>query len=141
MLLQPKRTSYRKQSKGKLKGIVGIGMSRSHGSVGLRCVELGRISARQLEAARRTIRHHLEREGQVQMKVFPDVPVTSKPTEVRMGKGKGSVEQQGAKVRPGMILFEVDGVSRVKAQLALTSAGKKLAIKTNRKYRSNIKVI
>lgn len=133
MRLQPKRSKYRKQQKGSRKGVTSN--ERSLGTVGLRAIERGRLNARQLEAARRTIRHHLNREGQLQMKVFPDIPVTAKPLEVRMGKGKGAISQYGTKVQPGKLLFEVGGVPNSVAEKALLHGGKKLAVKTNRKYR------
>jgi len=135
MLRQPKRTKFRKAFKGVRKGIdrrkVGAHTPLTHGEYGLRSRELGRISARQLEAARRTRRHHRSRTGQVTMKVFPDVPVTKKPREIRMGKGKGSVEYWAARVRPGTRRFEVRDVEKALARNALECAGKKLPVRTN----------
>lgn len=136
MLRQPKRTKYRKCFKGVRKGIdrskVGKTNQLRQGEYGLRSRELGRVSARQLEAARRTRRHHRNRIGKVRMKVFPDVPVTKKPREIRMGKGKGSVEYWAARVRPGTRRFEVSDVEKKVAREALKCAGKKLAVRTNR---------
>jgi len=135
MLRQPKRTKYRKCFKGVMKGIdrckVGSLTPLTQGEYGLRSRELGRVSARQLEAARRTRRHHRNRMGQVTMKVFPDVPVTKKPREIRMGKGKGSVEYWAARVRPGTRRFEVRDVDKDIARNALECAGKKLPVRTN----------
>jgi large subunit ribosomal protein L16 len=139
MLRQPKRTKYRKAFKGVRKGKDRVKVGRlsplTHGEYGLRSRELGRISARQLEAARRTRRYHRNRMGQVTMKVFPDVPVTKKPREVRMGKGKGSVEYWATKVRPGTRRFEVRDVEKERARNALECAGKKLPVRTNRVIR------
>jgi len=139
MLRQPKRTKYRKAFKGVRKGAdrshVGKLTPLTQGEYGLRSRELGRVSARQLEAARRTRRYHRNRMGQVTMKVFPDVPVTKKPREIRMGKGKGSVEYWAARVRPGTVRFEVRDVSKEVARNALECAGKKLPVRTNRVVR------
>lgn len=139
MLRQPKRTKYRKAFKGVRKGEDRVKVGRltplTDGEYGLRSRELGRISARQLEAARRTRRYHRNRTGQVTMKVFPDVPVTKKPREVRMGKGKGSVEYWATKVRPGTRRFEVRDVEKEVARKALECAGKKLPVRTNQVIR------
>jgi large subunit ribosomal protein L16 len=139
MLRQPKRTKFRKCFKGVIKGIdrgkVGSLTPLTQGEYGLRSRELGRISARQLEAARRTRRYHRNRMGQVTMKVFPDVPVTKKPREIRMGKGKGGVEYWAARVRPGTRRFEVRDVEKEIARNALECAGKKLPVRTNRVVR------
>jgi len=135
MLRQPKRTKFRKSFKGVIKGIdrgkVGSLTPLTQGEYGLRSRELGRVSARQLEAARRTRRYHRNRMGQVTIKVFPDVPVTKKPREIRMGKGKGGVEYWAARVRPGTRRFEVRDVEKDLARHALESAGKKLPVRTN----------
>ena len=140
MLRKPKRTKYRKRFKGVRKGqdrrANGKRQGLGEGEYGLRARELGRITARQLEAARRTRRHHRNRTGVVRMKVFPDVPVTKKPREIRMGKGKGNVEFWAIGVRPGTRRFEVKDVAEELATHALRSAGKKLPIRTNRVKRS-----
>jgi len=139
MLRQPKRTKFRKCFKGVIKGIdrgkVGSLTPLTQGEFGLRSRELGRVTARQLEAARRTRRYHRNRMGQVTMKVFPDVPVTKKPREIRMGKGKGGVEYWAARVRPGTRRFEVRDVEKEIARNALECAGKKLPVRTNRVVR------
>ena len=136
MLRMPKRSKHRKVFKGVTKGIkvveVGKVTGLKEGEYGLRSRERGRITARQLEAARRTRRHHRNRTGEVRMKVFPDQPVTKKPREVRMGKGKGNVEYWATRVRPGTRRFEVTQVGEERARKALESAGKKLPIRTNR---------
>ena len=126
---QPKGRRFRKQSKRKAHA-TEAGARREYGTVGRRSTERGRISARQRETVRRTVRHHLSRAGQVWLRVFPDVPVTKKPIEVRMGKGKGSVEWWGVKVRPGRRRIEVGGVSTELATAALTKAGRKRSIHT-----------
>jgi len=134
MRRQPKRTSYRKQMKGPIHGVsVSGGDGRGalkFGTLGLRAREPARLTARQLEAGRRVRRYHLKRAGKVWIRVFPDVPVSEKPLEVRMGKGKGSVSYWACKVRPGMMLFEVDGADRGVARHALRSSGKKFPMKT-----------
>jgi len=139
MLRIPKRRKFRKVFKGVMKGMdrrkVGSITPLTYGEYGLRSRELGRVSARQLEAARRTRRHHRNRTGEVRMKVFPDVPVTKKPREVRMGKGKGNVEYWAARVRPGTRRFEVRNVEEELARKALECAGKKLPVRTNRVVR------
>jgi large subunit ribosomal protein L16 len=137
MLRQPKRTKYRKafKFKGKTKGrnqvTPGSMSSLARGEYGLRSLEIGRVTARQLEATRRTRRHHRNRIGKVSMIVFPDLPVTKKPREVRMGKGKGNIEYWTTRVRPGTIRFEVRGVAEKKVRNALRCAGKKLPVRTN----------
>jgi len=139
MLRQPKRTKFRKCFKGVIKGMdrrkVGSLTPLTQGEYGLRSMELGRVSARQLEAARRTRRYHRNRIGQVTIMVFPDVPVTKKPREIRMGKGKGAVEFWAARVRPGTVRFEVRDVEKEVARNALACAGKKLPVRTNRVVR------
>jgi len=139
MLRIPKRTKFRKRFKGVRKGIdrrpAGNLTPLTYGQYGLRSRELARITARQLEAARRTRRHHRNRTGKVVRKVFPDVPVTKKPREIRMGKGKGNVEYWTARVRPGTRRFEVRDVEGELARKALECAGKKLPVRTNRVIR------
>jgi large subunit ribosomal protein L16 len=129
-MLQPKKTKFRKQFKGRIHGVAKGGTALDFGAYGLKAQEPARVTARQIEAARRAITRHMKRAGRVWIRIFPDVPVTKKPTEVRMGKGKGSVEFWAAKVKPGRIMFEVDGVSKVIAQEALELAAAKLPIKT-----------
>ena len=129
-MLQPKRTKFRKQFKGRIKGNAKGGYSLTFGSFGLKAMEPERVTARQIEATRRAITRHMKRVGKVWIRIFPDVPVSSKPTEVRMGKGKGSPEYWAAKVKPGRILFEIDGVSEDIAVEALSLGAAKLPIKT-----------
>ncbi|MGI1664024.1 50S ribosomal protein L16 [Palleronia sp. KMU-117] len=129
-MLQPKRTKFRKQHKGRIHGEAKGGFELNFGSFGLKATQPERITARQIEAARRALTRHMKRQGRVWIRVFPDVPVTSKPTEVRMGKGKGSVDFWAAKVKPGRIMFEIDGVSEQVAREALRLAAMKLPIKT-----------
>jgi large subunit ribosomal protein L16 len=129
-MLQPKRTKFRKQFKGRIKGASKGGTELNFGAFGLKAMEPERVTARQIEAARRAMTRHMKRAGRVWIRVFPDVPVTKKPTEVRMGSGKGSVEFWAARVAPGRILFECDGVSRQIAQEAMALAAAKLPIKT-----------
>ncbi len=129
-MLQPKRTKFRKQHKGRIHGAAKGGTSLNFGSYGLKAVEPDRITSRQIEAARRAMTRAMKRAGRVWIRVFPDVPVTKKPTEVRMGKGKGSVEYWAARVKPGRIMFEIDGVDRETAKKALELAAAKLPIKT-----------
>ena len=129
-MLQPKRTKFRKQHKGRIKGLAKGGTDLNFGSHGLKALEPERITARQIEAARRAITRHMKRAGRVWIRIFPDVPVSSKPTEVRMGKGKGSPEFWAAKVRPGRVMFEIDGVPDDVAKEALRLGAAKLPIKT-----------
>ncbi len=129
-MLQPKRTKYRKQFKGRIHGAAKGGFELNFGSHGLKALEPERITARQIEATRRAITRHMKRAGRVWIRVFPDVPVSKKPTEVRMGKGKGSPEYWAAKVKPGRIMFEIDGVPDQVAREALTLGAAKLPIKT-----------
>ena len=129
-MLQPKRTKFRKQFKGRIKGEAKGGFDLNFGSYGLKAVEPERITARQIEAARRAMTRHMKRQGRVWIRIFPDVPVTSKPTEVRMGKGKGSIDFWAAKVKPGRVMFEIDGVGDAIAREALRLAAMKLPIKT-----------
>ena len=129
-MLSPKRTKYRKQHKGRIKGVSKAGFELSFGQFGLKALEPDRITARQIEAARRALTRHMKRAGRVWIRVFPDVPVSKKPTEVRMGKGKGAPEFWAARVAPGRIMFEIDGVSPVIAREAFALAAAKLPIKT-----------
>jgi large subunit ribosomal protein L16 len=129
-MLQPKRTKYRKAFKGRIHGKAKGGTNLDFGSFGLKAQEPDRLSARQIEAARRALTRGMKRQGRVWIRVFPDVPVSKKPTEVRMGSGKGAPEFWAARVKPGRILFEVDGVNRQTALEALSLAAAKLPIKT-----------
>lgn len=129
-MLQPKRTKYRKAHKGRIHGLAKGGYELNFGSFGMKALESERITARQIEAARRAITRHLKRTGRVWIRVFPDKPVTKKPAEVRMGKGKGSVEYWVAVVKPGRILFEIDGVPANLAEEAIRLGSAKLPIKT-----------
>ena len=129
-MLQPKRTKFRKQFKGRIHGTATGGTSLNFGSFGLKAQAPERVTARQIEAARRAITRHMKRAGRVWIRIFPDVPVSSKPTEVRMGKGKGSPEYWVCRVKPGKIMFEIDGVSEEIAREALRLGAAKLPIKT-----------
>jgi large subunit ribosomal protein L16 len=129
-MLQPARSKFRKQFKGRIHGTAKGGTRLSFGEYGLKALEPERVTARQIEAARRAITHHMKRAGRVWILVFPDVPISKKPTEVRMGKGKGQPEWWAAKVKPGRIMFEVDGVDEETAREAMRLAGAKLPIRT-----------
>ncbi|MCK4840366.1 MAG: 50S ribosomal protein L16 [Methylococcales bacterium] len=129
-MLQPKRTKFRKQHKGRNNGVAVRGSSVSFGEYGLKSTARGRITARQIEAARRTITRHVKRSGKMWIRIFPDKPITKKPLEVRMGKGKGSVEFWVAQVKPGTMLYEIQGVSEELAREAFNLAAAKLPIKT-----------
>jgi len=129
-MLQPKRTKFRKQFKGRIHGVSKGGTELNFGAFGLKALEPERVTARQIEAARRAITRHMKRAGRVWIRIFPDVPVTGKPTEVRMGKGKGTPEFWAAKVKPGRIMFEIDGVNEAVARESLRLAAAKLPIKT-----------
>jgi len=129
-MLQPKRTKFRKQHKGRIKGVAKGGSSLTFGAYGLKAMEPDRVNARQIEAARRAITRHMKRAGRVWIRIFPDLPVSAKPTEVRMGKGKGSIDYWAARVKPGRIMFEIDGVSEEVAREALRLGGRKLSVKT-----------
>ena len=129
-MLQPKRTKYRKAFKGRISGAAQGGFNLDFGSFGLKAMEPDRITARQIEAARRAITRHMKRAGRVWIRVFPDVPVSKKPAEVRMGSGKGAPEFWAARVKPGRVLFELDGVPVKVAREALALAAAKLPIKT-----------
>ena len=129
-MLSPKRTKFRKAHKGRIRGLAKGGTQLNFGSYGLKAVSPERITARQIEAARRAITRHLRRTGRVWIRIFPDVPVSSKPAEVRMGKGKGTPEFWVARVKPGRIMFEIDGVSWDLAKEAFTLAAAKLPLDT-----------
>jgi large subunit ribosomal protein L16 len=129
-MLQPKRTKHRKLHKGRIRGEAKGGFDLNFGTYGLKAIEPERITARQIEAARRAMTRHMKRQGRVWIRIFPDTPVTSKPVEVRMGKGKGSIDFWACKVKPGRVMFEIDGVTEVVAREALRLAAMKLPIKT-----------
>ena len=129
-MLSPKRTKFRKAHKGRIHGVSKGGTQLNFGAYGLKALTPERVTARQIEAARRAITRHLRRAGRVWIRIFPDVPVSSKPAEVRMGKGKGSPEYWVARVKPGRIMFEIDGVPWGLAQQALTLAAAKLPLDT-----------
>jgi large subunit ribosomal protein L16 len=129
-MLQPKRTKYRKMHKGRNRGLAQNGNKVSFGEFGLKATMRGRITARQIEAARRVISRHVKRGGKIWIRVFPDVPISNKPLEVRMGGGKGNVEYWVAKVQPGSVLYEMDGVTEDLAREAFKLAAAKLPIKT-----------
>ncbi len=135
-MLQPKRTKFRKQHKGRIHGNAKGGTSLTFGAYGLKAQEPERITARQIEAARRAITRHMKRAGRVWIRIFPDVPISKKPTEVRMGKGKGTPEYWAARVAPGRIMFEIDGVNETVAREALRLGAMKLPIKTRFVQRS-----
>ncbi len=129
-MLQPKRTKFRKQHKGRNRGIATSGNKVSFGEYGLKATTRGRITARQIEAARRAINRHIKRGGKVWIRIFPDKPITEKPLEVRMGSGKGNVEYWVAKVQPGSVLYEMEGVPESVAREAFRLAAAKLPVKT-----------
>jgi large subunit ribosomal protein L16 len=129
-MLSPKRTKYRKQHKGRIHGASKGATSLTFGAYGLKAVEPDRVTARQIEAARRAITRHMKRAGRIWIRIFPDVPVSTKPAEVRMGSGKGTPEFWACRVKPGRILFEIDGVPRQVAKEAFELAAAKLPIKT-----------
>ncbi len=129
-MLQPKRTKFRKAHKGRIHGDAKGGTALNFGAFGLKAMEPERLTARQIEAARRALTRHMKRSGRVWIRIFPDVPVSKKPIEVRMGKGKGTPEFWVCRVKPGRILFEVDGISLQAAREALALAAAKLPIKT-----------
>ena len=129
-MMQPKRTKYRKQMKGRNRGLALTGNKVSFGEFGMKSSELGLISARQIEAARRVITRYVARGGKLFIRIFPDTPVTKKPLEVRMGSGKGNVEYWAAKVQPGKMLYELEGVPEDQAREAFRLAGDKLPVKS-----------
>ncbi|MDH5424424.1 MAG: 50S ribosomal protein L16 [Gammaproteobacteria bacterium] len=129
-MLQPKRTKFRKVHKGRNRGLAQSGNKVSFGEFGLKAVDRGRITARQIEAARRAMTRHIKRGGKIWIRIFPDKPITTKPLEVRMGKGKGNVDYWVAQVQPGSVLYEMDGVTEELAREAFKLAAAKLPIKT-----------
>jgi len=129
-MLSPKRTKFRKAHKGRIHGVAKGGFTLNFGAYGLKATSPERVTARQIEAARRAITRHMKRTGRVWIRIFPDVPVTAKPAEVRQGKGKGSVEYWACRVKPGRIMFEVDGVSKDVAKRAFELAAAKLSVST-----------
>ncbi|MBZ0138407.1 MAG: 50S ribosomal protein L16 [Pseudorhodoplanes sp.] len=129
-MLQPTRTKFRKAFKGRIHGIASSGTTLAFGQFGLKATEPERVTARQIEAARRALTRHMKRAGRVWIRVFPDVPVSKKPIEVRMGKGKGTPEYWVCRVKPGRVLFEVDGIPLALAKEALALAAAKLPVKT-----------
>lgn len=129
-MLQPARTKYRKQQKGRNTGIATRGSKVSFGEFGLKAVERGRITARQIEAARRAMTRHIKRGGRIWIRIFPDKPISQKPAEVRMGKGKGNPEYYVAEIKPGKMLYEMDGVNEELAREAFRLAAAKLPVKT-----------
>lgn len=129
-MLQPKRTKFRKMHKGRNRGLAQAGNSVSFGEFGLKAIGRGRLTARQIEAARRTISRHVKRGGKLWIRVFPDKPISKKPLEVRMGKGKGAVEYWVALVQPGLVLYEIQGVTEDLARQAFELAAAKLPVQT-----------
>jgi large subunit ribosomal protein L16 len=129
-MLQPKRTKFRKQFKGRIHGLATSGAELTFGSFGLKALEPNRVTAREIEAARRAITRHMKRSGRVWIRIFPDVPVSKKPTEVRMGKGKGTPEYWVSRIKPGRIMFEIDGVPAELAREALRLGASKLSVRT-----------
>ncbi|HEY9200816.1 MAG TPA: 50S ribosomal protein L16 [Gammaproteobacteria bacterium] len=129
-MLQPKRTKFRKYQKGRNRGLAQNGNKVSFGEFGLKAVARGRITARQIEAARRAMTRHIKRGGKIWIRIFPDTPISTKPLEVRMGKGKGNVDYWVAKIQPGSVLYEMEGVSEELAREAFQLAAAKLPIKT-----------
>jgi len=129
-MLQPKKTKFRRAFKGRIKGVAGAGAALNFGQYGLKALEPERVTARQIEAARRAITREMKRQGRVWIRIFPDVPVSKKPNEVRMGSGKGAPEFWAARVKPGRIMFEIDGVPDAIARESLRLGAAKLPIKT-----------
>ena len=129
-MLQPKRTKFRKQMKGRNRGLAHRGSDVSFGEFGLKATGRGRLTARQIEAARRAMTRYIKRGGKIWIRIFPDVPISSKPLEVRMGKGKGNVDHWVAKIQPGTVLYEMEGVNEELAREAFRLAANKLPIKT-----------
>ena len=137
-MLSPKKVKYRKQQKGRMKGVAGRGSNLSFGEYGLQAIECGAVNSKEIEAARVPMTRHVKRGGKLWIRVFPDKPITKKPAEVRMGKGKGAPEGWVAIVRPGKILYEMEGVTKELAREALRLASHKLSVKTRFIDRSNI---
>ena len=135
-MLQPKRTKYRKQMKGRNRGLAQRGNKVNFGEFGLKAVERGRLTARQIEAARRAMTRHVKRGGKIWIRVFPDKPITKKPLEVRQGKGKGPVECWVSQIKPGSMLYEMDGVTEADARKAFALASAKLPFKTSFEVRT-----
>jgi large subunit ribosomal protein L16 len=135
-MLQPKRTKFRKQFKGRNRGLATTGSKVSFGEYGLKAMERGRITARQIEAARRAMTRHIKRGGKIWIRVFPDVPISKKPLEVRMGKGKGNVEYWVCKIQPGRVLYEMEGVTETIAREAFRLAAAKIPFKTSFVFRT-----
>lgn len=135
-MLQPKRTKYRKQFKGRNRGLATRGSKISFGEFGLKATARGQITARQIEAARRALTRHIKRGGKVWIRIFPDKPITKKPLEVRQGKGKGNVEYWVASIKPGCVLFEMEGITEEVAREALTLAAAKLPVTTQFEVRT-----
>ena len=129
-MLQPKKTKFRRAFKGRIKGVAGAGTALNFGEYGLKALEPNRVNAREIEAARRAITREMKRQGRVWIRIFPDVPVSKKPIEVRMGKGKGAPEFWAARVKPGRIMFEIDGVTEAVARESLRLGAAKLSVKT-----------
>src|SRR5438105_4600849 len=128
-MLLPRKTKYRKQFKGRVKGVASRGTDLSFGQFGLRAETADRLTSRQIEAARRAMTRHIKRGGKIWIRVFPDIPVTKKPAEVSMGSGKGSIDHYAVRIRPGRILFEMDGVREELAREAMRLAGRKLPVR------------
>ena len=137
-MLQPKKTKFRRMQKGRMKGIAQRGNQLAYGSFAIKALDSAWITGRQIEAARQAITRYMKREGQLWIRIFPDKPITKKPAEVRMGKGKGAVEGWVAVVRPGNILFEVGGVTESQAREALRLASNKLGVSTRFVYRQGV---
>ena len=137
-MLSPKKVKYRKQQKGRMKGVAGRGSNLSFGEYGLQATECGAVNSKEIEAARVAMTRHVKRGGKLWIRIFPDKPITKKPAEVRMGKGKGAPEGWVAIVRPGKILYEMEGVTKELAREALRLASHKLSVKTRFIDRSNI---
>lgn len=135
-MLQPKKTKFRKQAKGRNRGLANVGNKVSFGDFGLQATTRGRITARQIEAARRAISRHLKRGGKMWIRIFPDKPITKKPLEVRQGKGKGNVEYWVAQIQPGKVLYEVEGVPEELAREAFYLASAKLPVRTSFVHRN-----
>lgn len=129
-MLSPRKTKYRKQQKGRIKAVAGRGHQLAFGTFGIKAMESGRLTSRQIEAARIAVTRYMKREGQVWIRVFPDVPVTKKPAEVRMGKGKGALDHWAAKIEAGRMLFEIEGVDLETGREALRLAAQKLPVVT-----------
>tara|TARA_B110000046_G_scaffold37929_1_gene41473 strand:+ start:5669 stop:6091 length:423 start_codon:yes stop_codon:yes gene_type:complete len=129
-MLSPKKTKHRKQQKGRIKGNAQRGNQLAFGTFGIKSLDMGRLTSRQIEAARIAVTRFMKREGQVWIRIFPDTPITKKPAEVRMGKGKGALDHWAAKIEPGRMLFEVEGVSQEVAKEALRLAAQKLPVVT-----------